>query len=487
MPSQLKPEPTPTRRTFLQLAAAGLAANTLPAIAHAADTYPSQRPAPSDRKFRSKAVDAAIEATADKIADPQLAWLFSNCLPNTLDTTVEARVVSGKPETVVITGDIPAMWLRDSSAQVWPYLPFVKEDEPLARMIQGLVRRQARCIRLDPYANAFLADLAGSKRLDWSTADQTEMRPGVGERKWEVDSLCYPIRLAHGYWKQTNDTTPFDQDWFEAARLVVKTFRDQQRKTGNGPYKFERPSPHPTESLAEEGYGTPARPIGLIHSGFRPSDDACTFAFNIPGNFFAVQALHHLEELFQQVAKDSAAASDAASLRTEVEAALKAHATTIHPTAGKIWAYEIDGYGNALCMDDANVPSLLGLPYLGTGTQTDPLYLATRKFVWSPDNPYFFKGTVAEGIGGPHAGRDMIWPMSITMRALTTHNPEEQLQCLRWLKRSSAGSGFIHESFFKDDAKQFTRTWFAWANTLFGELILTIAKNNPRLLAERNL
>ncbi|HEY9128158.1 MAG TPA: glycoside hydrolase family 125 protein, partial [Acidobacteriaceae bacterium] len=413
-----------SRRTFLRATALGVAATAIPSAYADTAEYQSKRPAPSARKFRSQAVDAAIEATAAKIADPELAWLFSNCLPNTLDTTVETSTVDGKPDTVVITGDINAMWLRDSSAQVWPYLPFVKQDADLARMIQGLIHRQARCIRLDPYANAFMADLSLKTPLESSTADKTEMRPGVGERKWEVDSLCYPIRLAHGYWKQSGDTTPFDHDWLEAAHLVVKTFREQQRKTNNGPYKFERASTHPTESLGEEGYGAPSRSIGLIHSGFRPSDDACTFSFNIPGNFFAVQALHHLEELFQQVARDSAAASDAASLRAEIESALKAHASIVHPTAGKIWAYEIDGYGSALCMDDANVPSLLGLPYLGASSQTDSLYLATRKFVWSPDNPYFFKGSVAEGIGGPHVGRDMIWPMSITMRALTTHDAD---------------------------------------------------------------
>ena len=153
-----------------------------------------------------------------------------------------------------------------------------------------------------------------------------------------------------------------------------------------------------------------------------------------------------------------------------------------HSTAGEIWAYEIDGFGNAICMDDANVPSLLAMPYLGSCSATDPLYLATRRFVLSEANPYFFRGSAAEGIGGPHIGQDMIWPMAIIMRALTTDDEKEQRQCLAWLKTTHAGTGFMHESFNKNDPTNFTRAWFAWANTFFGELILKLDKTNPKLL-----
>jgi len=472
-----------SRRDLLRISAVGLAGACLPSVASPQAAFPSKRPAPQSRSFRSPAVDAEITRVAGLIRDPELAWLFSNCLPNTLDTTVRTGSYAGHPDTAVITGDITAMWLRDSSAQVWPYLPFLKQDQPLATMIEGLIRRQTRCILIDPYANAFLTDLTSTAKMDWSKNDKTEMRPGVGERKWEVDSLCYPVRLAHRYWKETGDTSPFDAQWLEAMHSIVKTFREQQRKSSPGPYHFQRASEHPTETLGEEGFGTPARSVGLIHSGFRPSDDACTYPLNIPANFFAIQTLHRLEEMFAQIAHDSTAAHDAASLATEIEAALKQYATVRHPKAGLIWAFEIDGFGNALCMDDANVPSLLSLPYLGACSESDPLYAATRRFVLSDANPYFFKGSAAEGIGGPHVGQNMIWPMSLIMRALTTHDEAEQVQCLRWLKKSSAGTGFIHESFNKDDVTHFTRDWFAWANTLFGELILTLAKTNPRLLA----
>jgi meiotically up-regulated gene 157 (Mug157) protein len=477
-----------SRREILRKSAIGVTGlSLLPTGIASAETYVSRRPLPGARRFRSKVVDAEIESVAATIRDPEIAWLFSNCLPNTLDTTVTSGTYAGHPDTIVITGDIDAMWLRDSSAQVWPYLPFISADPSLATMINGLIRRQTRCILTDPYANAFLADLSSTDTLSWSKHDETQMKPGVGERKWEVDSLCYPVRLAHRYWKESGDTSPFDAAWAESMHRIVTTFREQQRKSSPGPYSFRRISDRPTETLGAEGFGTAARPDGLIYSGFRPSDDACTYPLNIPGNFFAVQTLLRIEEMFTQIAHDAAAAREAKQLSVEVAAALKQYAKGRHPQAGEIWAYEIDGFGNALFMDDTNVPSLLSLPYLGCCSEPDPTYQSTRRFVLSEANPYFYRGSVAEGIGGPHVGLDMVWPMSIIMRALTTHDEKEQLQCLRWLKKSNAGTGFMHESFHKDDAGKFTRPWFAWANTLFGELILTLHKTSPNVLASRDI
>jgi meiotically up-regulated gene 157 (Mug157) protein len=475
--------PFVSRRRFLQgaVAIAGTAAIT-PSSSLAQAGFASKRPAPSARRFRSKAVDGAIESISSRMRDPELAWLFSNCLPNTLDTTVTFTNTASGPDTVVVTGDIPAMWLRDSSAQVWPYLPFLSADADLARLIEGIIRRQTRCILTDPYANAFMPDLGSTEPLSWSKTDHTDMKAGVGERKWEVDSLCYPVRLAHKYWRTTQDTRPFDEDWARAMHTVLETFTAQQRKASRGPYHFQREAFSPYDTLSEDGYGNPARPIGLIYSGFRPSDDACIYPLNIPANFFAVKTLERIEEMLTEVAHDSVAASQASRLRSEIASALDAHAHVHHPTAGEIWAYEIDGFGNANCMDDANVPSLLAMPYLGCCAPSDPRYNATRRFVLSEANPYFFRGSAAEGIGGPHIGQDMIWPMSIIMRALTTDDENEQRQCLAWLKSTHAGTGFMHESFNKNDPAKFTREWFAWANTLFGELILTINRANPKLL-----
>ena len=350
----------------------------------------SNRPEASERLFTSQAVERQIERIRQTVTVPKLAWMFENCFPNTLDTTVHYRQdEEGEDDTFVYTGDIHAMWLRDSGAQVWPYLPLAREDE--------------------------------------------------------------------------------------AMRLVLKTLRDQQRREGPGAYRFQRVTEDALDTQLKNGYGHPARPVGLIASSFRPSDDATTFPFLIPSNFFAVSSLRKAAEILRTVNRDETLASACETLADEVEQALKKHAVCDHPQFGKIYAFETDGFGNRLLMDDANVPSLLAMTYLGDIAQDDPVYRNTRRFVWSESNPYFFRGTAAEGIGGPHIGADMIWPMSLIMRALTSDDDAEIKRCVETLVNTDGGTGFMHESFHKDDPSNFTRPWFAWANTLFGELILRLA------------
>jgi len=458
-------------------------ASALPAAVRAASPLGPQTlgasPEPADRHFRSEAVEKYITEIRARIGDPEWSRLFFNCFPNTLDTTVEPGTFEGRPDTVVITGDIPAMWQRDSSAQVWPYLPLARKEERLRSLIEGVIRRQTRHILIDPYANAFMADLHAAP-LEWSRHDQTDMKQGVGERKYELDSLCYPIRLAHGFWKQTGATQPFDGQWQDAMRVVIRTMREQQRKNGLGAYHFQRSAPTPTETLGEKGFGNPVKPVGLIASGFRPSDDACILPFLVPSNLFAVTSLRQLSEMANAILHDSALAHDASALSDEVEAALRQHAVVSTPQ-GTVWAYEVDGFGGHVMMDDANVPSLLALPYLNSSPDA-ALYQRTRALVWSDRNPWFFRGSAGEGIGGPHVGANMIWPMSQTIYALTSSSAGEIREALRGLKIGSAGTGFIHESYHKDDPTQFTRSWFAWANTLFGELIAHLAQTQPDLL-----
>lgn len=473
------------RRDVLKLGAmaglSALGAGFDRARATAAADSASRRPSPGARKFTSPAVEAEITRVTARIGDPQLAWLFANCYPNTLDTTVSLGTLDGKPDSFVITGDIDALWLRDSAAQVWPYLPLARNDTALTRLYRGLIHRHARCILIDPYANAFLPDPDAKTPLSWAVHDQTDMKPGVAERKWEVDSLCHVVRLAHGYWRATGDTQPFDAEWRQAMRLVVATFREQQRKYGPGPYRFQRASAAPTESQYLGGYGNPTRPVGLIHSMFRPSDDACLFPLLVPSNHFAVTSLRQLATMTSALFADHAFAGECTALAGEVETALQRHAL-MHEDGATFWAYEVDGYGDQLFMDDANVPSLLGLAYLGCCAVDDPTYLCTRERAWGSRNPYFFSGRAADGIGGPHVGMDMIWPMSIIVRALTSRDAAEIRQCLAWLKATHAGTGFMHEAFDKDDPAHFTRAWFAWANSLFGELILDLDRRQPSLL-----
>jgi meiotically up-regulated gene 157 (Mug157) protein len=305
------------------------------------------------------------------------------------------------------------------------------------------------------------------------------MKPGVGERKYELDSICYPIRLAHGYWKSTGDARPFDSGWRQAMTAVLQTMRIQQRKKGPGPYRFQRNANNPTDTLVN-GIGNPVKPVGLIASCFRPSDDACIFSFLVPSNLFAVTSLRQLAAMAKVILHDPDMANEATALASEVESALRQHAL-VSTTGGTIWAYEIDGFGGQVLMDDANVPSLLGLPYLESSPDA-AVYSRTRNFVWSESNPWFFRGTAGEGIGGPHIGPDMIWPMSQIIYGLTSNSDAEIARAIQMLKASSAGTGFIHESYNKDAPSQFTRAWFAWANTLFGEFIARTAQRKPELL-----
>lgn len=471
-----------TRRNFLKKSTLGLAALAInpswaaESLQNSVTTsrYTSRRPPLGNRNFKSEAVEETIKRVKPQIKDPKLAWMFENCFPNTIDTTVKFSINDGKPDTFVITGDINAMWLRDSSAQVWPYIQLVDSDNDLKQMIAGVIHRQNQCIIVDPYANAFNP----KPEPDGRWMSDTGMKPLLHERKWEIDSLCYPIRLAYNYWKETKDTSVFDADWRKAMSLVVQTFKEQQRKEGLGPYNFLRMTDRALDTVPNMGYGHPVNPVGLIVSTFRPSDDATTFGFLVPSNLFAVKSLRQLADISRKVTHDYSFANECIALADEVEAAINKYAIVEHPTRGKIYAFEVDGYGNAYFMDDANVPSLLAMPYLDTIDKDDPVYRNTRDFVLSNDNPYFFKGSAGEGIGGPHVGYDMIWPMSIIMRAMTSTSDKEIKYCVKMLRDTDAGTGFMHESFHKNNPEKFTREWFAWVNTLFGELILKLEKEN---------
>ena len=468
------------RKTFIRNTSFGAAAllSSRYSFGNSAKEFPVVRMPENLRKFKSPAVEAIINDIQKNIGNKEIGWLFGNCFPNTLDTTVEFEVVNGRPDTFVITGDIDAMWLRDSSAQVWPYLPLMKADRQLQELVKGVINRQVNCILVDPYANAFYKD--GTKISEWKS-DKTEMRPGVHERKWEIDSLCYPIRLACAYYKETGDPSPFDKDWLEAMRNIVTTFKEQQRINNSGPYHFERTTSWATDGLAMGGYGYPTKKNGLIHSMFRPSDDATVFPYLVPSNFFAYYSLINLDKLLKQVNDDTKLRSAVSKLIVDIKGPLFALTSAVNGI-GKIIPYEINGAGSANLMDDANVPSLLALPYLTPMPIANKDYQATRVFVLSEQNPFFFKGKAAEGVGGPHVGMDYIWPMSIIMRGLTSMDEKEMKNCLQTLQRTHAETGFMHEAFHKDDATKFTRKWFAWANTLFGEFVWKVYRERRRLL-----
>ena len=226
----------------------------LGSVSRAAEAgFPVVRTPEAKRKFKSRAVERTIETIKARMGNKELAWMFENCFPNTLDTTVDFQVVDGRPDTYVIAGDIDAMWLRDSTAQVWPYLPLMKNDSNLQQLIAGVINRQTRCILKDPYANAFYKD--ENKVSDWKS-DRTEMKPGVHERKWALDSLCYPIRLAYHYWKASQRPRPVrcgvaGSDPANAQDLPGTAAQDRP-----GPLQFPaahggaRPTPWPGAAMA---------------------------------------------------------------------------------------------------------------------------------------------------------------------------------------------------------------------------------------------
>lgn len=440
-----------------------------------------ERIEPEKRRFVSPAVEKLIEETSVKIADEKLQKMFELCYPNTLDTTIFMRKENGKTFTHVITGDIPAMWLRDSAAQIRPYMKLMAEDPDLQLMVKGLVNSHLVSILKDPYANAFLSSDDAKTHHD---TDITEMKPGVFERKWEIDSLCYSVDLLSYYYELTKDESILDEVFVEAAETIIQTFREQQRKENLGPYTFMRRGHGPLETLVNDGFGREVNPVGLICSGFRPSDDATTYLFLVPSNFFAVKALAKMSELFTVIGEQELA-KECKDFSEEVAAAVQEHAIIEHPEYGKIYAYEVDGFGNYVLMDDANIPSLLALPFLDLISKDDPIYQNTRKFLLSEGNPNFYKNDWIEGIGSPHTPGKRIWPMSIIVRAFTSSDKEEIAQCLSWLKHSDAGTGFMHESFRMDNPKRYTRKWFSWANSLFGQLILEVAEEHEDVLSRQ--
>ena len=472
------------RRSFIKKNVMATTGATLLGVSHAwalpEQKYKTLRPAPEERTFVSRVVDETIIKVKKGINNPELAWVFENCFPNTLDTTVDHEIVDGKADTFIITGDIDAMWLRDSTAQIWPYLPFVKKDKDLKMLFQGLINRQVKCILADPYANAFFKDM--EKETIWKN-DRPKPKPGIHERKWEIDSLCYAVRLGYGYHKETGDASVFDKDWDKAMRLVVKTLRTEQRKDGESPYYFIRRHENVTVRPSFLRKGRPIKPVGLICSIFRPSDDGSMYPFLIPSNLFAVESLVQLSEIYGDVMNDQKFASECTAFSKEVLEAVNKYAVTEHLNYGKIYAYEVDGYGNKFFSDDPNVPSLISLRYLLEKKHYSPeVYLNTRQYLLSFDNPYYSKGKAGEGQGGPHAGMDTIWPMGIILRAMTSASDKEIVWCIKQLLNTHNDMGFMHETFQKDDASKFSRSWFAWANTLFGELIVKLYDEKPELL-----
>ena len=400
---------------------------------------------------------------------PRLAEMFVDCFSNTFSTTLKPQ---NDGSTFVITGDIAAMWLRDSAAQVRPYLGLAKTDAHFAALIAGVVKRQMANVVIDPYANAFNEAANGHCH----NRDKTAMGAWIWERKYELDSLCAPITLGYDLWQATGQVDHFDAAFIKAAKLIVATIKLEQNHALSH-YTFERLEGPPSDTLSNAGRGNPVGLTGMSWCGFRPSDDACMFNYLIPANMFAVVAL---EALAKSPLGDVALSAQAQGLANEIRHGIETFGKVNHPQFGEIYAYEVDGLGNYNLMDDANVPSLLAMPYMGYCSAADATYQATRRFVLSPANPYYFAGKAAQGIGSPHTPHGFIWPISLCIQGITSQSESEKLKLLDMVMNTDAGTGLMHEGFHKDDPNQFTRPWFAWANSMFAEFVMALCE--PPLL-----
>lgn len=396
---------------------------------------------------------------------PGLAPLAKQCFLNTIETTV-TQLEDGS--YFVITGDIPAMWLRDSAAQLKPYVPYAKEDEDLQAILRSVIQKYTFYVRLDPYTNAFNS----RPQNGYTEDDRSNFQSGwIWERKYEVDSLCAPLYLAHQYYQVTGDKSIFTEEFRLMIQTIADTFTTEQRHD-RSPYWFVREHAWaPSDTLPMNGRGRPVNFTGMTWSGFRPSDDSCKFGYLIPSNMMAAVALDYAGELLQAGFEDPALEARCKSLAAEIRDGIETYGVCDHPKYGRIYAYETDGFGNYNLMDDANSPSLLSIPYIGYKPAEDPIYQNTRRFVLSQDNPYYFVGKAAKGIGSPHTPPRYIWHIGLVMQILTSLDPAEKRECLDMLARTHAGTNYMHEGFDADDPARFTRPWFAWANTLFAQML----------------
>ncbi len=416
---------------------------------------------PEIRAVLRTAADRVGRACGERIGDMVHAALCR--------TLAETITIGEDGSAFVITGDIPAMWMRDSTTQLTPYLRLVPESPALADLIWAVVRRQFSCLAHDSYANAFNDGPTGAH---YDPEDVCE-DPHVWEQKYEIDSLAYPVTLAHRMWCATGDTGVFDARVHELLRTIVAQLRLEQDHE-RSPYRFERETSIPTETLAREGRGTPVAPVGLTWSGFRPSDDACTYGYNIPANLFAAQALRAVAELATEVLADPALAADARALSAELVAAVAEHGMVVDEDGGRHYAYEVDGLGGVLEMDDANTPSLLSLPLEAPDVIDREVWERTRDVVLSEQNPYYFAGTLTAGVGSPHTLPGRVWPIALAVQGLTG-TAAERARLVRMIADTDAGTGCIHESFDPSDPAAFSRPWFSWADSMFCELALAVA------------
>ncbi|EME47318.1 hypothetical protein DOTSEDRAFT_124766 [Dothistroma septosporum NZE10] len=465
-----------------------------------------QRPAPRCRTFKSSVVEQKVEEMAGKITDPDLSRLFLNSYPNTLDTAVRWKgYASGSQDeelTFLITGDINAMWLRDSANQMQSYRSLLEqssEQNSLASLYRGVINLQARYLLIDPYCNSFQPPTESGIPPSVNGAASDDMvtptynNATVFECKYELDSLAAFLEISHDYYNATQDINFFKRySWVQAVQAVLKVAEEMMVPTyepdgqvANVTYMFTRSTDVSTETQANKGLGNPLNnSTGLIRSFFRPSDDATIYQGFIPANMMLQRFLSPTADIMAQIDGQGSLATRMRDLASSLDAAITKWGITKLPGYGEVYAYEVDGYYSQNIMDDANIPSLLSAPFTGYLNVDDEVYQNTRKLLLSRANPYFCAGPVISSIGGPHEGPGMAWPMASIVRIATTDDDHEITQQLQEIVSSTDGLGLIHESINSFNESDWTRQWFSWANGLFGQIIIDLDDRKPAILKQ---
>jgi len=471
------------------------------------------RPIAPCRTFVSQEVEDTIERLRHVIADPDMFRVFENTWPSTLDTTIAwqgyANSTSEKNEpatkekeelTFIITGDIEAMWLRDSANQLQAYVSVLKpsnSQNSLASLFRGAINLQARYILESPFCNAFQApDESGIQRT--SSANSDRIKPAfdfmrVFSCQWELDSVASFLQLSADYADATKDYDFFknSSNWSKAVELILRTAESMMIDS----YTVDGEWQHTPYTYCAPYGGTPINNcngsphkghIGLVRSFHRPSDDACTFQYLIPSNMMFSAALNTSSSIMEAISPPSSnLTSWMRNMSTLLNRGIEAYGIVNSASHGRVYAYEVDGYGSANVMDDPNIPSLLSAPFLHYTTLHDPIYANTRRKILSRDSPYFSQGPIISGIGSPHTLPGRAWPMSLIMRILTSEDEDEILENLSMLVRSTDGLGVMHESVDSRHPGVWSRQWFSWANGLFGVMVLDLERRRPHLLGMR--
>ncbi|PHH78156.1 hypothetical protein CDD80_7330 [Ophiocordyceps camponoti-rufipedis] len=475
---------------------------------------PFQRPDKQCRLFQSPEIERVIKEVTSRMKDPDMARLFENAFPSTTDTTVKYRARGDNiidprdeslrfaaqegawkgPQSFVITGDIVAEWLRDSTNQLRPYQALAKNDNDILTLILGAINTQTEYVIKSPYCNSFQPP-PGSGLDPQSNGQDDTVHPAyepnaVFECKYELDSLAHFLALANDFYHHTASTEFASDRWFAAIERVLDVLEQQSRPTFDAAtgvfvqneYTFQRKTNVGTETLALQGVGNPLNGgTGLIRSAFRPSDDATILGFLIPSNAMMSVELNRTANLLRAMEKEELR-DRVQEWSDKIRAGVLEHGIVHHKKYGKVFAYEVDGYGSSIIMDDANYPSLLALPVMNFCDVNDAVYRNTRRMILSrKGNPYYLAGKEFKGIGGPHIGLRNAWPMSLLMQAQTSDDDAEIMECLDLVLKSSR-LGLVHESVDVDHVRQYTRSWFAWANGVFAMTILDVAKRKPHLI-----